>query len=675
MKYLTFKKTFFILGIGAVFFSCKPDLGDFTDGFNKDNGLSPNVEVDTSNALTNTSKYPQARSFPGLVCDNNRVDTTINLPLNYTQRTNDELRISVAPTPLFSTGLYAAAGDLVTIEVPQGEYSLSVQIGAWTDDLTGKEASGPLLRDPRITTSKALAPGMNTVRNLYGGHIYIKPAKPVASPVTLKFKRVCVSPDFVLGTTTNAEWQQKIRNSCVPWLELRSKHIVYVVSREFCLNKPINDPQALMSEWDVAIREDCFSWTGLTGGAADPMDESPALPYRVVFDVQPSIGYGHSGFPIVVTNDYHWFGFSTDLSWLKGSNVWGIYHEIGHNMQMNLWSWSTLGETSNNLFNFKLARRNELAGYPNAWPAKQDCWTCTHAQIFANAINNFVSKPAKNFDATNDTTINDPFRRMTPFLQIFDYIKPNMPGVNRTSNNGWDFMAYLYAQGRRELRPPTSDILKHDFVYTNLCEFTQMDWFPFFKSWGIELSNIAIAKMGAKYSFITKNLWTYNPATRTGGTGTVGPKVVWTPTASSWATNEAAPNGVIANAFDGLYTTYWHSNYGTGTGPTTPPFTITVDMARSAEVKGFRVGLRQSGTGVTTVVRTIYVETSTNGTTWTPVVFAGTGNNVFTTTNIQGPQDALLQSNITCRYFRLTIPAGNSNGTSAALSEIDILNP
>src|SRR5690606_18222790 len=151
----------------------KPDLGDYVDGFSR-NGLdSTNLEVDTSTLLTNTSKYAKARVFPGLVCDNSRIDTTISMNLNYHHVTTASLRISVPPSPIFSTGLYAAPGDLVTITVPEGVYSLAVQVGAWTDDLTGKEAEEPLLRDPRIVERKALSPGENRVRNLYGGHIYI----------------------------------------------------------------------------------------------------------------------------------------------------------------------------------------------------------------------------------------------------------------------------------------------------------------------------------------------------------------------------------------------------------------------------------------------------------------------------------------------------------------------
>lgn len=658
---------------GILLLSCQPDLGDYVDGFGKTGPDSSNVLTDTSTLLTNTSRYAKARLFPGLVCDNSRIDTTLTLDLNYNFVSNATLRISAPPVPLFSTGLYAAAGDLVTITIPENEYNLSVQIGAWSDDLTGKEAEGPLLRDARIVARKTLAPGVNTVRNLYGGHVYLVPSKPITSPVTIKFNRVCKSPDFVLGKTTNAQWHEEIRKSCVPWLELRSKHIIYVVSREFCLNRWIDDPQALMTEWDIAVREDFFKWMGLEDHPADPIDKSPQLPIRIVFDIQPSVGYGHSGNPIVVTNDYHWFGFSTDLTWLTGSNVWGIYHEIGHNAQMGLWSWSTLGETTNNLFNHKLARRNELSGRANGWPAKQDCWTCDHGSIMDKAIT-FATDPAanKNFDGT-DARINGPQERKAPFLQIFDFIKPFKPGVNQTANDGWDFMPYLYKQGRRALRPPTSNILKHDFVYTNLCEFTKMDWRLFFKSWGIQLSNIALSSMAGKYPLMTTEVWKYNPIKRTGGNSSID---LYTP--AYWAiqsysteepTGEGAPNGLITALIDGNLNTFWHTQWSAQQKE--PPHEVVLDLGAVTgsplTFSKIRMAHRQN---LSTRVKNLYVEYSNDLNIWTPVP-----GSPFAPANVAGYISLPLGTNITARYVRLRVPTRAdvvSNNQFVAMAEFGV---
>lgn len=660
-----------IIGLALVttlMYSCKPDLGNYVDGYDPNGSDSSNVEVDTSTLLTNKSKYGKARIFPGLVCDDARVDTTIMLSLDYTQRRQDELRISQAPIPVFSTGLYAAPGDLVTIEVPAGMYGLTVQVGAWTDNLSGKESEGPLLRDPLITTSKALIPGTNTVRNLYGGHIYIIPSKPIPNPVQLKFKRVCESPDFVLGQTTNAEWQQKIQNSCVPWLELRSKYVVFVVSREYCLRYKIQDPQLLLNEWETCIKDDFFGWMGLVENASDPIDESPKLPIRIVFDIQLSVGYGHNGNPIVVTNDDYWFKASTDISWIRSTNSWGTIHEIGHNMQMGTWSWATLGETTNNLFNFKLAQRNERSGYPNAWPAKHPA-----VQDFSDVLAFAASSSAKNFDGA-DPAINSPFKRMVPFLQIFDFVKPNMPGVNLSNKEGWDFMPYLYAQGRRTLRPPTSNILKHDFVYTNLCDFTQINWQPFFEAWGIQLSNIAIAQMTAKYPMLTKEVWKYNHNTRTGGNTLIPDPYLRT----SWriasfsseeAGGEGPINGRAAVIIDGDPATFWHSRWSSNTA--NPPHSIVIDFTKKISFNQFYYAQRSSGGRR---IKNLHIELSNDNVTWTtapgsPFLMSNTNFGII---NYNFP------STVSARYIRIGTKtnADAYDGTNfAAIGEFGIIKP
>src|SRR5690606_35859552 len=122
----------------------------------------------------------------------------------------------------------------------------------------------------------------------------------------------------------------------------------------------------------------------------------------------------------------------------------------------------------------------------------------------------------------------------------------------------WGFMTYLYEQGRRSVRPPTSNILKHDFVYTKLCEYTKMDWRIFFNAWGIQISNIASANMFGRYPIMDKEIWKYNPATRdASNVGTVNVDL-YSP--ANWAiesftseepTGEGASNGKAIFLIDG----------------------------------------------------------------------------------------------------------------------------
>jgi hypothetical protein len=186
--------------------------------------------------------------------------------------------------------------------------------------------------------------------------------------------------------------------------------------------------------------------------------------------------------------------------------------------------------------------------------------------------------------------------------------------------------------------------------------------------------------MGALYPLSFQEIWKYNPLTKTGGDTQADPRTIWNPTASSWSTSEGT-NGFIANAFDGSFTTYWHSNYGTGTGPTTPPHTITVDMVVPTTIKGFSAALRQSGTGTATRVKNIRVQVSDDNINWTNVTFAPGASTIagaFTLVNQQGLQSFNLTANITARYFRYVISAAADNdpsGNNSALSEINIVRP
>lgn len=657
--------------------NCRKNINyDYRDGTPGDGEPVPSVTVDTNIRNIDVSKYAQARIFPGLVCTSEPrlMSQRLSMNLNY-NFVGENLRISVPPQPQFSTGFYAAPGELIIIDAPTTNYSLSVQIGAWTDNLSGIQ-NAP--RDALIYSRTQLAPGRNYLRNLYGGPIYIYAGRPISTPVDIVFSNVVKMPDFVLNETTDAGWRTAITNSCVPWLELRSKNMIFTVPRDYCVSRGISNPTALMKEWDDAINLDYYKWEGLVDNpppGPDTVDKAPLLPWRVVQDIKPSVGYGHSGFPVVTFNDYGWFDEFTDITQIRGGGCWGTFHEVGHNNQQGLyWSWSSLGETSNNLFVFKVAKRQSLVT-PSAYPAKHPALASRIPQALAFALD----AAAKNFDGT-DARINDPFSRLTPFLQIFDRVPANWGYPDQP--HGWDFMAFLYKKARRAQRISLSDQDKRDFFYEAICDFTKRDWMPFFKAWGIQVSNVSAAKILALYPPMPTEIWKYNPLTGTGGTTPFDPysRSNWNVTVNSFSTQEGS-NGAISNALDGSLTTYWHSNYGTGTGPTTPPFVITCDMTRPLAVNGFRVALRQSGTGTATGVKNIRIETSNDGTTWTQLTAftpAADGQGNIIIQQVQGLQSYTLPATATFRYFRMSIPttaANNNNATSSALSEIDVIKP
>jgi hypothetical protein len=637
---------------------CVKNKETFKDGRDEGGYPAPSITVDTNSSVIDVSKYAQARVFPGLVCNTEtrlkNLAVTMNLNFNYVK---EQLRISTPPEPQFSTGLYAAPGELVTIDVP-ADYSLSIQVGAWSDNLS-TVLNAP--RDPLIYTRMQLAPGRNYVRNLYGGHIYIFAARPVATPVTLTFSGAVRSPDFELGKTTNAQWTAAIRASCVPYLELRSKNICFVVPRDYCVTRNIQDPESIMKEWDRAIDLDYYQWEGLAENPTDAVDLAPVLPWRVVQDIKPSLGYGHSGFPVVTYNDFGWFDEFTNLTAIKKGWAWGTFHEIGHNNQQgDYWSWASLGETSNNLFSFKVSHRQSIEkNDPAAWPPYHPAVNSMFPQALAFA----AATGTKNFDGT-DARINDPFARITPFVQVFDKIPANWgyPG----QPDGWAFMTELYKRARREVRPSNNDQDKRDFVYETLCDFTKTDWRLFFAAWGINISTVSLNTIDAKdYRLLSQEIWKYNPITRTGGDtyANVYNRANWTVTVNSLNAEGGGKDAVK----DGNVTTYWHSAYGP-----TAPVMATIDMGFKLDIKGFRFTQRQGGGRN---IKNMKVEISKDNINWTPV-----DGSPLLLQKIDAQQNFTLPAVVRARYFRLTIssPADtyNPDGTlNTSLAEVDVIQP
>ncbi|MDQ8006696.1 MAG: M60 family metallopeptidase [Pedobacter sp.] len=623
--------------------ACKKYGVEIADGYEDASGNKENVSIDTNMQNIDRSAYAKARIFPGLVdVSEPRVQNQeFILDLNFTNQTAENLRIQVAPEPQFSTGYYAAPGELIKIIVPAGVNGLSMQIGGHTDNLSGKS---PLLRDPIIYAVKALYPGVNYMRNLYGGTIYINASFAIAQPVKFVISGAVVSPDFVLGTDTDAGWIAKVRASKVPWLELRTKRVIFLVPLDKVLAKiaagQLSSPTALMTEWNNKFELDYNGWMGLSDNAVDERDRSPQGPWRGVLDIQLSLGYGHSGFPFVGLNDQYWFNSFTSLADLLNSEgMWGTYHEFGHNCQQpNVWSWSTLGETTNNLFNFKAAKRMN-ANYSNLHPSV--------TSGFPQAITYASTAGAKNFDG--DADMNDPFKRMTPFVQIFEWY-------------GYGAMTKLYTEARHAQRLSINDIDKHDFTYEKLSEYCGVDLSPFFEAWGILLSAQSQSKIAARFPLLNKQIWKYNPLTKTGGTEN------YVPTTSVVSVSSPAQEGSFAALIDNNLTTYYHSKYSSPTAAESYPFTFIFNAGAVIPIKGMYFNARNStnraGDG-----KDIEVFTSPDNLNYT-------SQGTATLPNSTARFEYLFpMGNVTAKYVKVIVKNGYSANPYVVFAEMNLIKP
>ena len=634
---------FSFLYILASLASCSKDYG-----YNFENGYSSgeyedtvNVNIDTNRFKIDYSKITQARLFPGVVATTEpRLENyKVSIDLNYVEVSPSDLRISVAPGAWQSTSMFAPAGELIVIDVPQGVYGLKAQVGPHV--YTGSTKIEFPRRDEKIVVSKDLFPGKNYIRNLYGGLVYIIPERPLGRVVDLLFSGTTLAPSFKLGKMTDQQWKDLVNKSSVPWFELEGNRIVFTLQTERLKRFPINSPTELMELWDKMIKEAYWDWTGMTEGNPDVKHRAPFNKWRIVHDVLFEPGVAQvSGYPVRAGANDQYFGQAVTINSVRTQN-WGTYHELGHNMQQGrVWSFDGNGEVTNNLFSFKVAMINgrQHTKIAEVWPTGLE-WI------------NYVPKDAA--DANRKIWANMPTlsknhndAKLIMYAQIFE-------------KYGYGFMTYLYTRARNARFESANDQSKIDFFYEALCEYTKVDMEPFlWIGWGIKVSDVSrnYVKFQLGLPLLNKKFWLFNPVTRSGGEDPYYDiievaKTGWTATASNYN-----PSYEPKNMIDGNLTTFWNSCWNTTCTPANSfvangPWVINLQTGANAiSASGISFTQRQVANS-TNHVKNFKLEVSDDNVSWRSL---GT----FTVTRDLPTQYVYFNSGQTAetfKYARLTV--------------------
>lgn len=583
-----------LIGLLNVVYSCRKDrLSPADNGYSSGEYQDTvNVNIDTNRFKIDYSKYTQARLFPGLMDPKEpRLENyLVQVDLKYEEISSFNLRISVAPGAWQSTGVYAPAGELIVIDVPEGVYGLSAQIGPHVSaSLDGIEFPA---RDAVISSQTNLFPGKNYMRNLYGGLIYIIPSRPLGRIVDLHFSGVAKAPSFKLsgpGAITNDEWKALVAKSTVPWFELEGDRIVFTMQTEKLKKYGIEDPTELMKTWDKAIREGYWDWTGMTEGNVDIRHRAPFNKWRIVHDVLFKPGVAQvSGYPVRATANDNYFKQAVSVEGVKNSN-WGTFHELGHNMQMgSTWNFDGNGEVTNNLFHFKVSKIFGHQSYKIA-----EVWNSAVPYIAAvKAVG--VAKDSINWASMD--VVGNTYKsrahdiRLMMYAQIFE-------------KYGYGFMTYIYKRGREARFVSVNNQSKIDFFYEALCEYTEKDMEPYLNKWGLYVSAVSKRYVSEEKGFplLDRRVWNFNPVTRTGGDEMAYQLL----SKSGWIamTNSADEKRPSANLIDGDLNSIWHPctgscEPGTIIRPATGPFTwvIDIDTKKMNTAKGFTL-VQRPGTG------------------------------------------------------------------------------
>ena len=394
--------------------------------------------------------HPAAAVYPGLPpTDATRGSRSLTIDLNIPRWHN--------------TGLYAAAGEPVTAELPPGaeKLKLRLRIGATTCDNTRHDHWE---RAPKVDMEYPLTNASTTVSSPFGGLLYVVvPDKTdaVGTRVKVTLRNACRAPWYKAGRDTPAIWKKEIRTYPAPWAEIESGKIILTVPSEQI--RKLDDPAALLAFWERVADQDAK----LT--AIDPQGRRYAERYSA--DVQLCAGWMHAGYPIMIPSVTA--KELVDLDTLKTKGDWGFFHELGHNHQNSDWTFEGTGEVTVNFFTLY-----DMEHICSILPRK----TRMGEEGIQKQVRKWVAK-----GKPHDEWCKEPFLALETFVRLQQAF-------------GWQAFEKLFAEYRalgKEERPK-NDAEKRDQWALRLSRLTGQNIAAVFDAWNIPISE-AVRQTCKKY--------------------------------------------------------------------------------------------------------------------------------------------------------------------------------
>ncbi len=387
--------------------------------------------------------HPAAADFPGPV--------TADAP-----RLSRSLTIDTGVPRWHSTGLYAAPGEVVTVTVPaevatSGDFH--VRLGAHSDRIWRRPEWA---RMPEISRRFPISATKTLVANAFGGLIYLEvPAKARLGTITVEIENAVAAPLFVLGETELNAWRDEIRHAPAPWAEIAGRNMI--VTTHSSEVRGLDDPTAVAEAWDRAL--------DLSAELAAWPSHARSSPERFVVDRQISMGYMHSGYPLMAHLDQQ--ANLVDAEHLRSECNWGFYHEVGHNHQADDWTFDGTREVTVNLFTIYVYEF--LCGIPRTQeehPSGRD-----------------RDRDMSLYDF--DDPDYEQWKR-EPFLALIMY-------EQLLWEFGWDAYREVFATYRNlpEAERPKSDDEKRDQWLVRFSLQVGRNLGPFFEAWGVPTSKKA----------------------------------------------------------------------------------------------------------------------------------------------------------------------------------------
>ena len=230
-------------------------------------------------------------------------------------------KITISPiikkhgTMRYDTGLYAPPGEKVIITIPDNLVDASLQVYIGHDKTFAKRN---LYVMPYQRSIIPISECVTEIGSVHGGLIlFYLPESPTAlDGATIHVDGAVRAPVFVLGKTTNEEWNKTIKHIKVPWATFISDSVVVIVSRELFNQYGADDPQRYLQ-----IYRDQTYWEEYS------VAYEPIRPLRVHHAYYPLGGY--SGFPLSFPCLPRYI--NTESLFAQGQPL--SLHEHGHHVQ------------------------------------------------------------------------------------------------------------------------------------------------------------------------------------------------------------------------------------------------------------------------------------------------------------------------------------------------------
>jgi len=260
--------------------------------------------------LENNPQIVQAEKFPG---------TAAGLSFNNASIVSVDVTISTQRKRWQCSGYYALPGANITITV-SNTYGISgIVIGSHTDDISNSDTWN---RWPTISSTFYLSSSTNSTSWFIatnGGTIFFDVSVIPLSFTARIVGQVVKTPFFRSDLHTNTDWLQ-IRDYPGPWVEIESAHFVFNVESSYA--RSITDAKAITDYWESVM----LIYYDLSQRGIRNYKE------RFQVDKQISVGYMHSGYPIMAFQDQNANTLAVPNSAQQGFGPsvgrWGHYHEL-----------------------------------------------------------------------------------------------------------------------------------------------------------------------------------------------------------------------------------------------------------------------------------------------------------------------------------------------------------